>query len=315
MAQKVVLDLDPGIDDALALLLALASPELEVRAVTVASGNCPAAQGTANTLAVLELACRSDIPVARGALSPLLRPPFTAPETHGPTGLGHAALPPPQRPPSDRHATDLLIATLREAPGEVTLVATAPLTNLALAVRLEPRLPQLVRQVIIMGGALRVPGNVTPVAEFNFFVDPHAAQIVLHAGLPVTLVGLDVTTQALLTPELVAGLQAIPSPITRFVADATGFYMRFHQEHQGVVGCHIHDALALALAFAPDLVRTQEAYVDVEVCSELTMGQSVADFGGWRGEPPNVKAAVEVDAPRFLKLFVERIGQLAAAVP
>ncbi|MBI4506528.1 MAG: nucleoside hydrolase [Chloroflexi bacterium] len=311
MALPLLLDVDPGIDDALAILLALASPELDLRAVTVVCGNCATAQGAANARAVLALGGRCDVPVAAGADRPLLRPPMTALETHGPRGLGYARLPRPAQPLAPLHGVGLLLEQVRRQPGELTLVATGPLTNLALALRLEPRLPALLRDCIVMGGALGVPGNVTPVAEFNFAVDPHAAHVVLSSALKPLLVPLDVTHRALCTEAHLAAIQAAGGPVAAFVAAATRFYLRFHDVHDSVRGCYIHDALALALAFAPDLVATREVYVAVETEGHLTAGQAVADLAGRTGRPPTVRAAVEVDAPRFLDLFVERLRGLA----
>lgn len=311
MALPIILDADPGIDDALAILLACASPELDLRAVTVVCGNCATAQGAVNARAVLALSGRGDIPVAAGADRPLVRPLVTALETHGPRGLGYARLPPPSQPLAPCHGVELLLELVRRQPGELTLVATGPLTNLALALRLEPRLPTLLRDCIIMGGALGVPGNVTPVAEFNFAVDPHAAQIVLSSGLKPLLVPLDVTHRALCTEAHVAEIQAAGGPVAAFVGAATRFYLRFHSTYDRVRGCYIHDALALALAFAPDLVTTRDVFVAVEMAGDLTAGQAVADFAGRSGRPPTVRAAVEVDAPRFLALFVARLRALA----
>ncbi len=193
--RRVILDTDPGIDDALAILLALASPEIRLEGVTVAHGNCSVEQGAVNARAVLELAGAAHIPVYQGCDRPLIQPSLLAPETHGNTGLGYASLPAPARPLAEGHAVDFLIETILASPGEITLVAVAPLTNVALALRREPRIAGLVREVIIMGGAIRHQGNTTPLAEFNIYVDPHAAHIVFHADMPITLVPLDVTYQ------------------------------------------------------------------------------------------------------------------------
>jgi purine nucleosidase len=312
MALPIILDVDPGIDDALALLLAVASPEIDLRAVTVVCGNCPLDQAAINARAVLALAGRPDVPVAAGADRPLLRPPMTALATHGPHGLGDARLPAPSQPLVPGHAAELLVDLARRHPGALTLVATGPLTNVALALRLEPRLPALLRAGIIMGGALRVPGNTTPVAEFNFAVDPHAAHIVLSSGLRPLLVPLDATHQALCTEAHLARVAEVGGPVAAFVSAATRFYLRFHEAYDRVRGCYIHDALALAAAFAPDLVTTQEVYVAVETEGRLAAGQSIADFAGRTGEAPNVRAALTVDTERFLDLCVERLRALAA---
>lgn len=311
MVKRIILDTDPGIDDALAILLALASPEVHLEAVTVVVGNCSTVQGVGNALGVLELAGASHVPVAAGLDRPLIQPVLTAPETHGETGLGYAQLPTPRQQPLAQHAVDLLIERIMAAPGEITLVAVAPLTNLALAVRREPALVQAVKEVIIMGGALRHQGNTTPQAEFNVYVDPHAAHIVYHSGLPLTLVPLDVTYQCVLTQADVDRLLAVPSPLTHFVAEATRFYMEFHDEYQDIAGCVINDPLALALAFAPDLVETKSLYVTVDIYSELSLGKTMGDFYKAWSRPPNMQVALTVQPRRFMELFLERIEALA----
>jgi purine nucleosidase len=313
VAKRVVLDTDPGIDDSLAILLALASPEVQLEAVTVTSGNCAMAQGVVNALSVLELAGANHVPVAAGVGVPFIQPLLIAPETHGDMGLGYARLPPPRRPPTDQHAMDLIIECIMAAPGEITLVAVAPLTNLAMAIRREPRIVKAVREVIIMGGAFRHPGNTTPQAEFNVYVDPHAAYIVYHSGMPITLAPLDVTYQCVLTQLDVDRLLQVDSPITRFIADSTRFYMEFHDEYQGIQGCVINDPLALALAFAPDLVETSQLYVTVDLQSEVSLGKTIADFYDAWGKPANMQVALTVQARRFIDLFVERMLALASA--
>ena len=308
---RIILDTDPGIDDALAILLALASPEVQLEAITVAAGNCSTAQGVLNALSVLELAGAGHIPVAAGPDRPLIQPLLTAPETHGNSGLGYARLPPPTIQPVTQHAVDLLIERILAAPGEITLVAVAPLTNLALAIRREPRIISAVREVIIMGGALRHQGNTTPLAEFNTYVDPHAAHIVYHSGMPITLAPLDVTYQCILTPTDVARLLRIDSPITRFIADSTRFYMEFHDEYQAIEGCVINDPLALAMTFLPELVETKPLFVTVDIYSETGLGNTIADFYHMWKKPPNLQAGLQVQARRFIELFLERMEQLA----
>jgi purine nucleosidase len=309
--KRIILDTDPGIDDALAILLALASPEVQLEAITVAAGNCSTAQGVINALSVLELAGAGHIPVAAGPDRPLIQPLLTAPETHGNTGLGYARLPPPTLQPVAQHAVDLLIERILAAPGEITLVAVAPLTNLALAIRREPRIIPAVREVIIMGGALRHQGNTTPLAEFNTYVDPHAAHMVYHSGMPITLAPLDVTYQCILTPDDVARLLRIDSPITRFIADATRFYMEFHDEYQAIEGCVINDPLALAMTFLPELVETKPLYVTVDIYSEGGLGNTIADFYHMWKKPANLQAGLQVQARRFIELFLARMEQLA----
>ncbi len=336
MPHRVVLDTDPGIDDSLAILLALASPEIDLAAVGVTGGNCTLDDGVRNALNVLALAGRPDLPVCPGVALPLIRPPFIAPESHGDSGLGYARLPDSPALPSSEHAVDLIIREIMARPGEVTLVAVAPLTNVALAIRKEPRIAQAVREVIIMGGALRVDGNTTAMAEFNFYVDPHAAHIVLHSGMPITLLPWDITKDVMLTQADIDRLTRVESPITHFVAEALRFYLDFHLTCFGYAGCSVNDPAALALAFMPELARTEPMYVVIEYNSELTAGKTVVGYAGlperapdpqdmlgfdgvrwpaqWRRmqrTTPNVRAVVEFDSARFVELFVERIGRLA----
>ena len=311
MPRRILFDTDPGIDDACAILLALASPELTVEGLSVVHGNCSLEQATVNALSVLELANATHIPVARGCELPLVQPSLLAPETHGDTGLGYAKLPAPRTRPLSQHAVDFLIERILAAPGEITLLAIGPLTNIALAIRQEPRIVQALQEIIIMGGAIRYEGNTTALAEFNTYVDPHAAHIVYHAGIPTTLVPLDVTYQCVLTPGDVKRLQDIDSPITKFVADATRFYMEFHDEYQKIDGCVINDPLALALTFAPELCTYQELPVDVDLSGGISMGKTVADFYNYTKRPANLKVALGVRARDFIDLFVQRIQALA----
>lgn len=311
MPKRILFDTDPGIDDACAILLALASPELSVEGLSVVHGNCSLEQGTTNALSVLELANATHIPVAKGCELPLVQPPLLAPETHGDSGLGYAKLPSPRARPIAQPAIDFLIERILAAPGEMTLLAIGPLTNVALAIRQEPRIVQALKEIIIMGGALRYEGNTTALAEFNTYVDPHAAHIVYHAGIPTTLVPLDVTYQCILTPGDVNRLLEVDSPITKFVADATRFYMEFHDEFQKIDGCVINDPLALALAFAPDLCIYRDLPVDVDISGGISMGKTIADFYNYGKKPASMRVALDVRARDFINLFVERIQNLA----
>jgi purine nucleosidase len=210
-----------------------------------------------------------------------------------------------------QHAIDFLIEQILGSPGEITLVAIGPLTNVALAIRQEPRLVQALKEIIMMGGALRHEGNTTALAEFNTYVDPHAAYIVYHSGIPITLVPLDVTYQCVLTARDVSRLLKTDSPITKFVAEATRFYMEFHDEFQKIEGCVINDPLALALTFAPELCTYQRLPVDVDISGGISMGKTVADFFNYSKKPANMRVAVGVQARDFMDLFVERIERLA----
>jgi purine nucleosidase len=315
MPKKIIIDTDPGIDDSLAILLALASPELSLEGVIVVHGNCSLEQATRNALSVLELAHASHIPVARGCELPLVQPSLLAPETHGEAGIGYAKLPEPLSKPIGQHGSDFLIEQIMSNPGEITLVAIGPLTNVALAIRQEPRIVSALKEIIIMGGAIRHEGNTTALGEFNTYVDPHAAHIVFHAGIPTTLVPLDVTYQCILTAQDVERLQKLNAPISQFVKDTTKFYMEFHDEYQGVEGCVINDPLALALTFAPQLCDYQELPVDVDISSGVSLGKTFADFYNYTKKPVNMKVALGVRPRDFIELFLERMEKLAQSMP
>ena len=246
---------------------------------------------------------------------PLVQPSLLAPETHGNTGLGYAQLPGPGSRPIVQRGSDFLIEQITSNPGEITLVAIGPLTNIALAIRQEPRIVEAVKEVFIMGGALRHEGNTTPLAEFNTYVDPHAAHIVYHSGMPITLTPLDVTYQCILLAKDVARLQKIKSSIPDFIAAATRFYMEFHDEYQGIQGCVINDPLTLALTFAPDLCNYEEYYVDVDISGGVSMGKTFADFYKMTAKPANMKVALSVRARDFINLFVERMEWLSKSIP
>ncbi len=305
---RLILDTDPGIDDALALFLALASPEVQLEAITTVHGNVPVDMTTRNALSLLEVAGRSDIPVARGCAQPLVRAAVNAKHVHGPTGLGRLTLPEPQASVVKQSAPDLIIERVQAAPGEVTLVPIGPLTNLDLALRREPAIAALVREVVMMGGALRVPGNVTPAAEFNIYADPHAAHIVLTAGWPIKLVSLDVTNITAINREQTRQLAQNQSPITRCIEQIVEFYFEVFAPAFGTTMLHLHDPLALAAAFRPDFIEWEPAYVDVELNGTLTFGETVAHFQRPDMPPPNVQASVGVDAERFVAWFLERLA-------
>ncbi|MCC6568701.1 MAG: nucleoside hydrolase [Anaerolineales bacterium] len=309
--KHIILDTDPGIDDSLAILLALASPEISLEGLSIVHGNCSLAQATTNALSILELANATHIPVAVGCELPLVQPSLLAPETHGNTGLGYAKLSEPRTQPTRRHGCDFLIERIMSAPDEVTLVAIGPLTNIALAIRQEPRIVNALNELIIMGGAIRYEGNTTALAEFNTYADPHAAHIVYHAGIPTTLVPLDVTYQCVLTQGDVDRLLQLDSPLTRFIADATRFYMEFHDAYQGVQGCVINDPLALALTFAPELCDYQELPVDVDISGGVSLGKTIGDFYNYNKKPANMKVALGVRPRDFIEMFLERMEKLA----
>ena len=309
--KRILLDTDPGIDDALAILLGIASPELQLDGITTIHGNGTVEQTTINALALLELAGAKDIPIARGFDLPLVQPSLLALETHGDSGLGYAKLPEPCIKPQVQHGSDFLIEKIMANPGEITLVAVGPLTNVAVAIRKEPRIVKALKEIIIMGGAVRHQGNSTPMAEFNVHVDPHAAHMVFHAGIPTTLVPLDVTYQCILTPGDVKRLNKIDSPITKFIDDATRFYMEFHDEYQQIEGCAINDPLALVLAFMPELCTYEEHFVDVDISGGVSMGNTFADFYKYYKKSANMKIALGVRMRDFMELFLERMERLA----
>lgn len=320
---KLIIDVDTGIDDSLALLLACASPEAELLAVTCVSGNVAARQVARNTLGVLELAGRGDVEVALGREVPLVRPLMIAPETHGPEGIGYAALPSPSAVMSSRHAADLIIKEARSAPGEITLVTVAPLTNLAVALLREPELPRLLRGLVMMAGSYRTAGNTAPTSEWNVAVDPEAMAVVLagwaaHPDVPRPIaLGLDVTERAKMTPDHLADLRRAAgepanSSILTFINDALRFYMEFHSRFDGFYGAFIHDALAVAAALDRSLVRTESLAVQVELGGTLTTGETVTDWRRVWGREANLDVAVEADIGKFFERFIERVGKLAA---
>jgi purine nucleosidase len=343
----LILDVDTGIDDSLALLYAVASPDAELVAATCVFGNVEAAQVAINTRAILELAGRADVEVALGRETPLVRALETTPETHGPRGLGYADLPVPSMPLSGRQGVEVIVESARARPGEIVLVTLGPLTNLALALDAEPALPRLLRGYTFMGGAFGVPGNTTPTTEWNIHCDPHAAKRVLAhwaAALiedptiprPVAL-GLDVTERARILPDdvvrlarragstpddsialshgedpMLASRSVASNPIVRYVADALRFYMAFHARYDGFYGAFIHDPLAVAAALDPSLIETEPLFVDVETAGELTEGMTVADRRHLTGKPANLDVAVDADIETFLRRLIERVGGLAA---
>jgi inosine-uridine nucleoside N-ribohydrolase len=307
-ARPVLIDCDPGHDDAMALLLALASPELELLGVTTVHGNQTLAKTTANALRVLEFAGRGDVPVAAGADRPLLRAARVAAHVHGETGLDGPDLPPPQGAPVDGHAADFLAERIRSAGRPVTLVPTGPLTNVALLLALHPDVANAVERIVLMGGAI-AEGNVTPAAEFNIWVDPEAAQRVFASGLDVTMVGLDVTHRALMTADHAERLRKA-GRVGAMVAELWAFYHRFHSRVYEFPGAPVHDALAVAHVIRDDLLTTQHRNVEVDCASELCRGRTVVDLWRISGREPNAHVGVEVEGDAFLELLVERIGSL-----
>ena len=308
MTTPVLIDCDPGHDDAIALLLALASPELELLGVTTVSGNQTLEKTTANAIRVLDFVGRGDVPIAAGADRPLVRERFVAAYVHGESGLDGPALPPPQRAPSTAHAVDFLAERVLSSPRPVTLIPIGPLTNVALFLARHPEAAARVDRVVLMGGAIG-EGNVTPAAEFNIWADPEAAQRVLDSGLDVTMIGLDVTHRALFTPAHGERLRSAGRTGT-MVAELVDFYGEFHRATYGWDGTPIHDAVAVAHVLGRGLVQTVTRHVAVERGSELCRGRTVVDLWRRTENEPNVDVAVDIDADRFLELLIERLRAL-----
>ena len=302
MATKILLDCDPGHDDAIALLLALASPEVELLGVTTVAGNQTLDKTTANAIRVLELADRGEIPVAAGADRPLVRDRTVAANVHGETGLDGPDLPPPQGAPVEAHAVDFLAERLAGA----TLVATGPLTNVALLLARYPDARP--ERIVLMGGAI-AEGNVTPAAEFNIWADPEAAARVFASGLDVTMVGLDVTHRALLTRAHAEQLRGA-GRLGRFVAELLDFYGVFHREVYGFDGSPVHDAVAVAQVIRPELLELEWLNVRVDCESELCRGRTVVDVWRRTGLEANANVAVGIDSEAFLDLLLERLARL-----
>jgi inosine-uridine nucleoside N-ribohydrolase len=302
MSTPVLLDCDPGHDDAIALLLALGSDELELRGVTTVAGNQTLEKTTANAIRVLELAGRAEIPVAAGAGRPLVREPRVAADVHGETGLDGPDLPPPQAEPSPQHAVDFLAERIEGA----TLIATGPLTNVALLLARYPEARP--ERIVLMGGAI-AEGNVTPAAEFNIWADPEAAHRVFTSGLDVTMVGLDVTHRALVTPAH-AGQLRETGRIGTVVAELLEFYGGFHRAVYGWDGSPIHDAVAVAHVIDPELLEVERLNVRIDTESELCRGRTVVDLWRRTGLEPTAHVAVGIDAQRFVDLLLQRLARL-----
>jgi inosine-uridine nucleoside N-ribohydrolase len=301
----IVIDCDPGHDDAIAILLAIASPEVELRGITTVAGNQTLDKTTRNALKVLELADRTDIPVAAGADAPLKRTLRVAAHVHGESGLDGPDLPEPATKPVEGHAADVLDEWLE--PG-VVLVPTGPLTNVALLFERHPDVKKRLERIVWMGGAI-AEGNVTPAAEFNAFVDPEAAAAVFGSGIPVTMIGLDITHKALFTRAQADRLRGT-GRAGRAVAELSDFFQRFHESRYGFEGSPIHDALAVAEVIDPSLVTRLECNVEIETASQFCDGRTVVDRWLITDRPKNALVGIDVDAERFLELLVERISSL-----
>ena len=309
--RKIIIDTDPGQDDAVAILLALASPELEVLGLTVVAGNVPLALTAINARKICELAGRRDLRVFAGCDAPIARKLVTAEHVHGKTGLDGIALPEPTMPLQDQHAVDFIIQTLREHPAaSVTLCPLGPLTNIAVAFQRAPDVVARVAEVVLMGGAYFEVGNITPAAEFNIYVDPEAAAVVFKSGVPLVVMPLDVTHKALTSRAWVEGMRAMGTEVGRAVASWTDFFERFDTAKYGSNGAPLHDPCVIAYLLRPDLFQGRQINVEIEIKGEFTSGMTVADWWGISGRAANAMFIGSVQSGAFFALLTERIGRL-----
>ncbi len=311
MARKIIIDTDPGQDDAVAILLALASPELEVLGLTAVAGNVPLALTHVNARKICELAGRPQVPVFAGCDAPLKRTLVTAEHVHGRTGLDGPDLPAPKMPLAEGHAVDFLIETLRQEPANsVTLCALGPLTNIATALQRAPDVAPRIQEIVLMGGAYFEVGNITPTAEFNIYVDPEAAEIVLKSGAPIVMMPLDVTHQALTTRARIEAFRALGTPVGRAVADLTDFFERFDMEKYGSDGAPLHDPCVIAYLLQPQLFSGRTINVEIETSSPLTLGMTVADWWRVTDRAANATFIGKIDADGFYRLLTARLATL-----
>jgi purine nucleosidase len=309
--KPVILDCDPGHDDMVAIMLAAANPEIDLRAITTVAGNGTLERTTRNARATCALAGIRGVPIAAGAPAPLVGTLSTAPSVHGESALDGADLPSGDDVPLEPvHAVALMARLLRASAEPITLVPVGPLTNVALLLRLHPELTDRIAEIVVMGGSMGA-GNVTPFAEFNIWVDPEAADIVFGSGVPVTLCGLDVTHQALATPEVLGRLADLGTPLAATVVDLLGFFRDRYHELWGLDSPPVHDPVAVARVIDPTLVRCEEAHVAIELHGRHTRGATVCDRYGVLGRAPNAKVATELDAPRFWDLVIDAVAGLS----
>ena len=310
-ARAVIIDCDPGQDDAVALLLALASPdELDLLGVTCVAGNVPLALTQRNARIIVELSGRTDVPVHAGCDRPLMRRLTTGETAHGTTGLDGYDWRAPSLPLADGHAVDFIVdRCLAAEDASVTLCPIGPMTNIALALVKDSRIVPKIREIAFMGGAALVPGNRTPMAETNVYNDPHAAQIVLQSGAPCVMFGLDVTLQAITTPARLERIRALASPVSEAVVGMLSFYAERNTERYGGPAGPLHDPCVVAYLLQPSLFDGRECHVAVETASELTLGRTVADWNGVTGAAPNCRVMNRIDADGYYDLIVERLGR------
>lgn len=303
--RKIILDCDPGHDDAIALLLAGAHPKIDLVAVTTVAGNAEVEKTTKNALKVCELAGLHEVPVARGAGKPLIREMNTAAEIHGDSGLDGPSLPEPTKPVVQEHAVDLMIRELMQSEGEITLVPVGPLTNIALAMVKEPKIIPKIQEIVLMGGAMF--GNWTPAAEFNIYVDAEAAKIVFESGVPITMAGLELTHQAITTERILQEMKAIGNPVSDFVTELIQFFEGTYKEVFGFEGAPIHDACAVAYCIDENVFTRKKYRVDIETKGEFTYGMTVIDKLSVTGREPNVYVAEKLNSERFWNLLLSTL--------
>jgi purine nucleosidase len=311
MPQQIIIDTDPGQDDAVAILLALASPELEVLGITAVAGNVPLKLTEKNARKICELAGRPETRVFAGAIRPLVRHLVTAEEVHGQTGLNGPELPEPDMPLQSEHAVDFIVRTLLKEPsGTVTLCALGPLTNIALALTRAPDIAGRIKQIVLMGGGFFEGGNVTPAAEFNIYVDPQAADLVFRSGIPLVMMPLDVSHKALTTGKRIAAFRDLGTRVGVATAEMLEFFERFDEQKYGSDGGPLHDPCVIAYLLKPQLFGGRHCNVAIETASELTMGMTVVDWWGVSKRPKNATVMRDIDADGFYALLVERLGRL-----
>lgn len=307
MTRPIILDCDPGHDDAIALILACASPSLAIKAVTTSAGNQTPEKTLNNALRILTLLGRSDIPVAGGALKPLMRELIIADNVHGETGLDGPTLPDPSFAPQTEHAVELMANILRQSEQPVTLVPTGPLTNIALLLATHRELIPKIQEIVLMGGGAET-GNWSPAAEFNIYVDPEAAKVVFQSGIPITMCGLDVTHRAQIMDEDIERIRKIDNPIAGVVAELLDFFMIYHRDPKwGLEGAPLHDPCTIAWLLAPELFKAQTCWVGIETQGEYTRGMTVVDRYQLTNQPANATVLFDVERQGFVDLLVERL--------
>lgn len=314
MPRKLILDCDPGHDDAMAILLAAGSPEVDLLGITTVAGNQTLEKTTLNARRVCTVAGITDVPICAGCPAPFLRPLVTAAEVHGESGLDGPEFGPPSVPVSEEHAVDFIVRTVMSSDGDVTLVPVGPLTNIAMAMRREPGIVKKTQEVVLMGGSTG-RGNWTPAAEFNIFVDPEAAAAVFGAGWPVTMIGLNLTHQAGATPQVVERIRALGTPLAHIVVELLDFFRSTYLAVEGMADPPVHDPCAVARVAWPQLVEVEESFVAIETKGEWTTGMTVTDLGRRFGRQANASVATVLDRAGFWEVMVRAIEALGARAP